>query len=126
MIYIRKKIIGLACILSLLFSVGCDQSSTPPKPLTAEELPAALEKAFSKAKPEAKGLATQIIASVQAKDYPKAFLDLQSLLGKPDLTQQQVSVTSSALLTANTLLQAAQAQGDSKATEAIKFNRETK
>ena len=122
----RPKIIGLVLLLPLLFGVGCDQSSAPPVALTVEELPAVFAKAFSQAKPEAKELASQIVASVQGKDYSKGYFDLQSLLGTPDLTKQQVSVTSSALLTVNTLLQAAQAQGDSRAAETIKIYRETK
>ena len=122
----RPKIIGLVLLLPLLFGVGCDQSSAPPTAMAVEELPAVFAKAFSQAKPEAKELANQIVASVQAKDYSKSYLDLQSLLGRPDLTKQQVSVTSSALLTVNALLQAAQAQGDAKAAETIKIYRDTK
>lgn len=126
MTHLRIKIIGLALLLPLLFGVGCDRSSAPPTPLAVEELPAAFEKAFSKAKPEAKELANQIVAAVQAKDYSKAFLDLQTLTGLPALTKEQMSVTSRALLTVNTLLQAAQAQGDAKAAETIQFHRATK
>jgi len=78
------------------------------------------------AKPEAKDLASQIVAAVQAKDYPKAFSGLQALSGQPDLTKPQINVCASALLTVNTLLQAAQAQGDTKAAETIKVFRSTK
>ena len=123
---LRIKIIGLALLLPLLFGLGCDRSSAPPTPLAVEAMPAAFEKAFSKAKPEAKELANQMVAAVQAKDYSKAFLGLQALTALPTLTKEQISVSSGALLTVNTLLQAAQAQGDAKAAETIKVYQSTK
>lgn len=126
MAHLRKKIIELAFLLPLLFGVGCDRSSVPPTPLSEAELPAAMAKAFEKAKPEAKDLANQIVAAVQAKDYSKAFLGLQTLTGLPALNKQQVGVAASALLTVNNLLQAAQAQGDAKAAETINVYRSTK
>jgi hypothetical protein len=123
---LRINLIGLALLLPLLFGAGCDRASAPPTPLAVEELPAAFEKAFTKAKPEAKELASQVVAAVQAKDYSKAFQGLQTLRSQPDLTKEQTGVMSRGLLTVNTLLQAAQAQGDAKAAETIKVYQQTK
>ncbi len=123
---LRFKIIGLALLLPLLFSLGCDRSSTPPAPLPVEQLPAAFEKAFAKAQPETKELANQVAVAVQAKDYSKAFYGLQNLLSHAVLTKPQSSVVSSALLTVNSLLEAAQAEGNQKAAETIKTYRSTK
>jgi hypothetical protein len=123
---LRIKIIGMALLLPLLFSLGCDRSSAPPTALAVEEFPAAFEKAFSKAKPEAKELAKQIVAGMQAKDYSQAFLALQSLLGDATLSKQQMRVTSGALLTVNSLLEAAKAEGNQKAAETINIYRSTK
>lgn len=126
MTHICTKIIGLALLLPLLFGVGCDRTSAPPTPLAVEGIPAAFEKAFAKAKPQTKELANQFVAAVQAKDYSKAFLGLQTLLGDASLSKQQMSVTSSALLTVNNLLEAAKAEGNQKAAETIKVYRSTK
>ena len=126
MISSRLKINGLFFLLPLLLALGCDHSSAPPAPLAVEEIPGAFEKAFAKAKPEAKDLANQIVAAVKAKDYSKAFLDLQALTALPALSKEQITVASSTLLTVNTLLQDAQAQGDAKAAETIKVYRSTK
>lgn len=126
MTHLRTRIAGLVLILPLLFGAGCDRTVPPPSPLAVEELPAAFQTAFSKAKPEVKELASQFVASVQAKDYSKAFAELQNLTSQPALSKEQVSVTTGALLTVNSLLQEAQAQGDVKATETIKYYRETK
>ena len=126
MTHLRTKITGLLLILPLLFGAGCDRTVPPPAPLALEELPTAFQTAFSKAKPELKELASQFVASVQAKEYPKAFAELQNLTSQPALSKEQVSVTTGALLTVNSLLQEAQSQGDAKATETIKTYRETK
>jgi len=121
---LRLKTIALALLLPLLFGAGCDRSSAPPTPLSAAELPAAFTKAFGKAKPEVKEVADRIAAAVQAQDYSNAFNDLNSLIGKPNLTKEQVSVMSRGLQTVNTLLQEAQAKGDAKAAETIRvYNR---
>ncbi len=123
---LRSQIIRLVLLLPLLFAVSCDRSSAPPTALAVEELPAAFEKAFAKAKPETKELAKQVVAAVQAKDYSKAFFGLQNMTSQVALTKEQSSVISGALLTVNNLLQAAQAQGDTKAAETIQSHRATK
>lgn len=122
----QLHLVLLALLLPLLSVVSCSKNSGPPPTLTAAELPAAMEKAFEKASPEAKELASQIVTAVQAKDFPKAYQNVQMLAGMPSLSKQQVSVASSAMATVNTLLQEAQAQGDAKAAQAIQIHRATK
>jgi hypothetical protein len=121
--HLRLKGVALAAVLGLTFGVGCNRPSPPPTPLSVEELPAALEKAFAKAKPEIKDLATQVVASVQARDYSKAFLTIQNLASRPGLTKDQASVTGRATLTVNSLLQAAETKGDKQAAQTLKTYR---
>jgi hypothetical protein len=118
--YLFTKATHLAFLFVLTVGVGCNRNHPPPAPLTVEELPGALEKAFTAAKPQAKELATQVVTSVQAKDYSKAFWGIQTLAGAPDLTKDQVKVTARATLTISSLLQSAQAQGDAKAAATLK------
>jgi hypothetical protein len=118
--------VALAALLGLAFGVGCNRSTPPPTPLPVEELPAALEKAFSKAKPEIQDLANQVVAAVQAQDYPRGFQTIQNLASRPGLTKQQVSVTSRATLTVNSLLQAAEAKGDRNAAQTLQIYRKDK
>lgn len=113
----------MAVALLLLCATGCSKNTAPPAPLPAEEIPAAFQKAFSKAKPEVKGLADQVVASVQAADHAKAFTGMQNLAAQPGLTKEQLDVVSRASLTVNGLLQAAQSQGDQKAAETLKSYR---
>ena len=109
--------LGLLVVVAL--GAGCQKSSPPPTALTVEELPAVVEKAFSKAKPDTRTLASQVVAFVQAQEYPKAFQALQTLANGPDLTKEQLSVTSRATLTVNGLLQTAQSQGDQNAAQTL-------
>jgi hypothetical protein len=85
-----------------------------------------LDVAFSKAKPQAKELATLVVASVKARDFAKAFSSIQALVAVPDLTKEQLNAASRATITVSGLLQEAQAQGDAKAAAAVKLYRETK
>ena len=122
----RKNVFTLAVTLSLGFGSGCDRSSTPPTPLPAAEFPTAFSKAFSSAKPDAKDLATQVVAAVQAQNYSKAFSDLQSLGNLPGLSKEQISVAARGMSTVHTLLQSAGSQGDTKAAETLKVYRSNK
>ena len=116
----------IALVLSLAYCLGCDRSSAPPAPLAAEEMPAALQKAFSGSKPEAKELANQVVLAVQVQDYSKAFLTLQSLSAQSGLKRDQQSITARAMLTVNNLLQSAQTKGDAQATETLNSYRANK
>ena len=124
--YLYTKGITLACLLALTLGVGCNRTVPPPTPLTAEELPGVLEKTFSTAKPQAKELATQVVTSVQAQDYSKAFWAIQTLAGVPGLNKEQANITARATLTINGLLQTAQTQGDAKAAATLKQYHDTK
>lgn len=125
---ITKLTLRTATVLVLLAFglLGCKPKETIPTPLPAEELPAALEKAFATAPAPAKAAASDIVAAVQAKDYGKAQSLLQALAVMPKLSKEQVSITSRAVLTVNELLQAAQAQGDQNAAQTLQNYRSLK
>ena len=123
---ICNKAICLFVLLILALDLGCSRNTPPPTPLTVEELPGVIEKAFSSAKPQTKELATQVITSVQAQDYSKAFWAIQTLGGSPDLNKEQANVTARATLTISSLVQSAEAKGDAKAAQTMKRYMETK
>jgi hypothetical protein len=114
--------LALICVVNL----SCSKSVAPPTPVPLEQLPGMLEKAFAKAKPAAKDVSSQIVSSLQAKDYAKAYFVMQQLYGQPGLNKEQVQVTTGGLLTLNNVLMEAQAKGDAKASEALKYYRENK
>ena len=119
-----KVPLGLLCVL--LATTACNKNTAPPAALTVEQLPAAFDKAFAKAKPEVRGMATEVISSVQAKAYAKAHSQIQMLATASDLTKEQSSVVGRGMLTISSLMQAAAAQGDENAAQAVKVYRSNK
>jgi len=110
----------LALLLMALLAGACDRTVPPPTPLTEQEFSGVVESAFVSAKPpQAKELATAMVAAFKAKDYPKAFESLQALVVVPDLSKEQANVVARASLTINALLQTAQTQGDTKAATTL-------
>lgn len=114
------------CVLFFVIAAGLltgcgPKNIKPPSPMSEGEIPGAFEKAFAKAVPELKDSANQIVAAIQAKDYSKAFNNLQSVSGREGLSNEQIEVINRALLTVRGLLQTAQAQGDQKAAETIQL-----
>ncbi|MEK7685262.1 MAG: hypothetical protein AAB466_07565 [Verrucomicrobiota bacterium] len=114
----NKIALLLFCLLFL--AAGCGKNKAP-EPLALDQIPAAVEKAFSKAKPEIKNLAKQAVATIQSKDYTTALLQLQNLSAVPQLTAEQLSVATRSLLTVNAQMQAAASQGDAQAAEVLKM-----
>ena len=123
---LRVDSICSVSLFLLLVAVGCSNNISPLAPLSVEELPSALEKAFSKAKPGVKELADQVIASVKTQDYPRAIQGLQNLSVAPGLTKEQTSVAARSMLTVNSQLQSAEAKGDQKAAATLENYRKTK
>ena len=118
--HLGLKGITVALLFVLTLGLGCNRTTPAPTPLSAEELPAALAKAFSKTQSDTKDLASQVVAAVQTQDYSKAFLTVQTLASRPGLTKEQLSVVSRATLTVNSLLQDAQSKGDANAAQTLK------
>jgi hypothetical protein len=113
-------------LLLALGVFGCKPKDTMPAPLPADQLPAAMQKAFASAPAPAKTAANEVVAAVEAKDYAKALTQLQQLAIMPKLSREQSSVTGRAVITVNELLQAAQAQGDQKAAQTLQNYRSLK
>jgi hypothetical protein len=63
---------------------------------------------------------------VRSQDYPKAYLGLQNLIGKPKLSREQADVTARGMLTAHDALQAAQGKGDATAAQTLEVQRKNK
>ena len=117
-------------LFSLLFVLlagsSCDRASKPLPPLPLDQLPAALEKAFNKAEPDTKELAGSVAASVRSQDYAKAYLGLQTLVGKPNLSREQADVTTRGTLTVHQALQEAQEKGDAAAAQTLEYQRKNR
>jgi hypothetical protein len=119
----RTHILAACCALAL--AAGCDRYEAP-KPLAAEQVPAAVENAFKDATPEVKSSAAEVVNSIQGKDEVKAFFELQNLTSRNDLTPEQREVASHSMLSMNERLRAAAAQGDQRAAQALQAFRSSK
>ncbi|HZR18144.1 MAG TPA: hypothetical protein VFE51_12700 [Verrucomicrobiae bacterium] len=116
----------LLSIFLLLCFCGCRKADAPPPPLTLEQLPSAIEKAFSRAKPEATEKVNELQAALREKDYAKAFMALQAVSAIPGLNREQANVAGAGLITLNNALQEAQSQGDQNAAQALQSYHATK
>ena len=117
----------VAALLALALLNGCHRSSDAPLPaLPAEQIAAEFGKAFSNAKQDVKDAADHVLKALAAKDYPAAYQADQELCSVGDATKAQQTLAARALVTIQGLLQSAQAQGDEKATAAIKQYQSTK
>ncbi len=118
--------ITVPLVFTLLAGASCDRASKPPAALPLDQMPAALEKAFTKAQADTKELAGSVAASVRSQDYSKAYFGLQNLVAKPKLSREQADVTTRGLLTVHDALQSAQAKGDAAAAETLRYQRQNR
>src|SRR5262245_42298684 len=97
----------LFAVSFVFFLYGCSRDQGPPPPLTLEQLPAAIEKAFAKPKPEASEPVKSLLAALNEKDYLKALSALQTVSAQPGLNKEQARVAAAGLVTINNALQEA-------------------
>ncbi len=116
---------GAVIAASLLLLAGCSKGA-PPKPMALEDVPSSLEAAFKDAQPEAKSTAEAVLAAIQAKDEAKAFLELNALVGRDDLTPAQRDVVSRAMATMAQQVQEVAAQGNEQAEQTLETYRARK
>lgn len=115
-----KSILLTALLFAVIAVVGCSRNAPPPEPIALDQLPAAMEKAFASAKGEAKEVADQVVAAVNAKDFAKAAAGLQKLTVLNGLSKEQVNTAARSVLSVNQALQEAQSKGDQKAVQTLK------
>ena len=122
-----KLSLTLLILLLASFVGACSRSSSgPPPPLAADQIPGALQKAFSKSDSETKGAVEAINTALGAQEYSKVYGNLQTLIGKPGLNKEQQDIASRAMLTVNGLLQTAQSKGDEQAAQTLQTYRRKK
>ncbi|MCX6926552.1 MAG: hypothetical protein NT154_25585 [Verrucomicrobia bacterium] len=110
----------------LLSAAGCSRASAPPTPLPAEQIPAAMQKAFAKAGTEVKDLVAELEKALNSKDYLVAYERVQLICNLAEATKEQRLVSTRAMLTLTTLLQTAQAQGNQDAAAVLKLQQRSR
>ena len=86
--------------LSLLIAAGCSKpGASAPTPLAADKIPDAVNQAFAGAPEETRQQVASVVTDVQAKDSSTAFVDLQSLSARPNLSPLQRQIVVRAMQT---------------------------
>src|SRR5689334_16655806 len=120
---IAPKFVVWLALLALLFTQGCKKPDGPPPPVSLEQLPSALEKAFTKAKPQASEPLNTLQGALRDKDYSKALMAMQAIVALPGLNKEQANVAAAGLVSINNALQEAQSQGDQNAAQTLQTYR---
>ncbi len=100
---------------------GCGRHQTsPPKALASEQVAPAIETAFKEARPEIRETANNAVAAIRNQDEPRAFIQLQALSFRADLTPEQRTATARSMMSVLARLQIAAANGNKVAEEMLK------
>jgi hypothetical protein len=111
----------------LLLGIGCSKNTKgAAATVTTEEAPATIEKAFRDASAEAKQQATEAATAVQAQNDAAAFVRLENLSGRPDLTAEQRQAAFASWMAVNARLQKSAADGNNAARELLEKYRASK
>jgi hypothetical protein len=125
-IFLSKCIPLSILLLATFLAGGCGEAVKPPTPISLEQIPAELKKAFASAAAETKDLSDLAATVVQSKDFPKASMTLTALAQRPDLTKIQSRIVAGATMTVNAALLEAESKGDPQAVETLNLRRMTK
>lgn len=113
-------------VVAASFLTGCGGDSKPPEAVSAEAAPGAVKEAFQDATPEAQANAESAIAAMESQDTPRAFIELQSMMARPDLTPEQREIAAGSLRTVAEQLRAAAEAGNAAAQEMLKTHQARK
>lgn len=122
----RAASVLATCAGILLLETGCGRNSGGAATVTPEDAPATIEGAFRNASAEVKQQATEAATAVQAQNDTAAFVQLQSLSGRPDLTPEQRKAAFASWMAVNARLQESAAKGNSAAQELLEKYRASK
>jgi len=94
----RSGLLLLVGCLSAFLSMSCG-SGSKSEAIKIEDIPTAMKAAFESSPPEIRNLADRAVAAIEAKQYPLAYNDLETLKLTPELSQKQRAVVERAMLT---------------------------
>jgi hypothetical protein len=113
----NKKTVNLLVqfgILATLF-VGCSKSQNGSAPIEVTRIPTVMNKAFDQSTQDARKTESDYVAAMQGNDPATAFLKLQSLSARADLTSEQRSAAARAMATTFQQLRIAADGGNTQA-----------
>ncbi len=122
---IHSRLVSFLLSLSFLLCTSCSRSE-PPKEVALDQVPASLNQAFQKAPAPTKTLVAETIKALNEKAYPQAFVKLQEISARTDLSAPQRQAAAAALTSVNVQMQSAATSGDDTATATRQIYQSTK
>ena len=121
----RPAWLGLLTVLFVHAVCGCGRTGGG-QAQTEEEARTGISKTFAGASAEAKALAEEAAAAIKAQEDAKAFVQLNALAARQDLSREQRAAAAESMLTVNTRLNEAAARGDREAAKLVEEYRSGK
>jgi hypothetical protein len=123
---VRLRAAALASVIATgLFLAGCGDGSAP-KPVSADEVPKVLDKAFGKASSENQALAKAAKDAMQKDEQTVALEMLEALSRKPELTFEERAAAAVAALSVRAKLMEAASKGDKAARDYLDHQNATR
>ncbi len=117
--------LGLVTVLFVHICCGCSRSGGG-QAQTEEEVRTGMSKSFAGASAETKALADEAAAAIKAQEDAKAFIQLNALAARQDLSREQRAAAAESMLTVNKRLSEAAAKGDKDAAKLVEEYRSSK
>jgi len=116
--------VGVAVLVAVL--AGCGKKAPAIETMAPQEAAQTFQSVFKDAPAEAKSSANEVAASLQSENSGKAFLQLQELSKRSDLTADQTAAAVATMASVRANLATAAARGDKAAAELLEMYRSTK
>jgi hypothetical protein len=113
------KILTGAVVALTVIATGCSKSSPKSVALSPDQIPVKMNQVFNQSSGETKDLANNCVSASQNQDAATAFLDLQKLSSRNDLTPEQRATTSRAMAGMFQQLRTASEQGNPAAQNVL-------
>jgi hypothetical protein len=123
-----RVLLGCVAVAILgLVGAGCRPGGEPPEALSAEQIPGAVEEAFQDGQvQDVQQAVREVLAAVEANDDARAYVLLQELLERRDLTPEQRDTSTRAMMSVARRLNSAAASGDESAERVVKVHQANK
>lgn len=113
---------GLAAGFLLVIVTGCDRAK-PPEPVSLADVPRLLQEGFKDAKGPVKEAVTAVGKALEAQDWPKASLAIQSLSSQAGLQPAQQELAARCTMAINAQMAEAAAAGNEQAEQVRQVHR---
>jgi len=113
---------SLAAGFLLAAFAGCDRAK-PPEPVSLADVPRLLQEGFKDAQGPVKEAVSVVVTAIEAQDWPKASLAIQSLSSQSGLKAPQQELVARCTMAINAQMAEAAAAGNEQAEQVRQIHR---